>query len=73
MALFIEQMQIERHAYVHEIAELRALLDVHNIDADIIESGLDRSDKILDTLLHSGHGESGQLVKKVCSACLSLA
>lgn len=64
MALFIEQTQIERHAYENEVAELRALLDVHNIDAGIIESGLDRSDKILDTLLRYGQGESGKLVKK---------
>ncbi|MDX6020469.1 hypothetical protein SIL08_09300 [Scandinavium sp. V105_16] len=64
LALLIEQTRIERRAFEQEIAELRALLGAHNIDADSIESALIRSDKILDTLLRYGQGHSGKLVSQ---------
>lgn len=64
IVLFIEQTRTERRAFEQEIAELRALLAVHGINADEIESALLRSDKILDTLLRYQQGDIGKLTRK---------
>lgn len=64
LELLVEQTRIERQAFRHEIAELRALLRIHQIEADAIDSGLVRSDRILDRLLRYEQGKSGKLVKK---------
>lgn len=62
--LLIEQMRIERHAFQQEIDELRKLLQVHQINDNTVESGITRSDLILDRLLRYEQGRSGTLVKK---------
>lgn len=64
LELLIEQMRIERHAFQQEIDELRKLLQAHKINDNTVESGINRSDKILDRLLRYEQGRSGKLVKK---------
>lgn len=64
IVLVNEQTRIDFWAFGQEIAELRALLSAHGINADEIESAFPRSDKILDTLLRYQQGASGKLTRK---------
>ncbi|MGV0243250.1 hypothetical protein ACVEIO_023970 (plasmid) [Klebsiella aerogenes] len=62
--LFIEQVVIERKAFMQEISDLRLLLQQNHIDAEAIKTGLERSDLVLDKLLRYQQGKCGKLVKK---------
>ncbi|MGG8041417.1 hypothetical protein ACU637_21285 [Klebsiella aerogenes] len=62
--LLIEQIRVERYAFSQEIKELRELLQKNNVSFESIESGLSRSDAILDKLLRYQQGKSGKLSGK---------
>lgn len=64
IALILEQVRVEHMACLKEIAELRALLEDNHIAHDDVEPWINRSDKVLDTLLRYKLGKSGKLVKE---------
>ncbi|MED7793096.1 hypothetical protein TB147_17445 [Klebsiella aerogenes] len=62
--LWVEQTRIEHLARMAEIETLRILLKENGVDATMVESWLDRSDRILDKLLRYKQGKCGKMVDK---------
>jgi hypothetical protein len=59
-ALLMEQLTIERQVCLQEIADLRQLLQLNDIDDSVITNWQQRSDTILDRLIRYGKGVCGK-------------